>query len=186
MTVTIYKFFIIKRTTIHTSIRQPDASSVSEREKLLNIEKEIARRVVGQEDAITAVANAVRRSRAGLKDPNRPIGSFLFLGPTGVGKTELAKALAAFLFDEENGFHWIGPCVLNQEGINMQPPGKKKERVRDLIRLMLSSGDQASNYMFDQLEKLGFSEKTIKLAKKELGVETYRKAGAWYWKTLLK
>ena len=76
----------------------------SEREKLLNIEKDLARRVVGQDMAITAVANAVRRSRAGLKDPNRPIGSFLFLGPTGVGKTELAKALATFLFDEEAAY----------------------------------------------------------------------------------
>ena len=76
----------------------------SEREKLLNIEKDLARRVVGQDAAITAVANAVRRSRAGLKDPNRPIGSFLFLGPTGVGKTELAKALATFLFDEESAY----------------------------------------------------------------------------------
>ena len=76
----------------------------SEREKLLHIETEIAKRVVGQDEAITAVANAVRRSRAGLKDPNRPIGSFLFLGPTGVGKTELAKALAAFLFDEEAAY----------------------------------------------------------------------------------
>ena len=76
----------------------------SEREKLLNMEKEISRRVVGQEDAIVAVSNAVRRSRSGLKDPNRPIGSFLFLGPTGVGKTELAKALAEFLFDEESAY----------------------------------------------------------------------------------
>lgn len=76
----------------------------SEREKLLSMEKEIARRVVGQEDAIVAVSNAVRRSRSGLKDPNRPIGSFLFLGPTGVGKTELAKALAEFLFDEESAY----------------------------------------------------------------------------------
>ena len=76
----------------------------SEREKLLNIEKDLARRVVGQDAAIAAVANAVRRSRAGLKDPNRPIGSFLFLGPTGVGKTELAKALATFLFDEESAY----------------------------------------------------------------------------------
>lgn len=76
----------------------------SEREKLLNIEKNLARRVVGQEEAISAVSNAVRRSRAGLKDPNRPIGSFLFLGPTGVGKTELAKALAEFLFDEESAY----------------------------------------------------------------------------------
>lgn len=76
----------------------------SEREKLLHIETKLAERVVGQDTAITAVANAVRRSRAGLKDPNRPIGSFLFLGPTGVGKTELAKALAAFLFDEESAY----------------------------------------------------------------------------------
>ena len=76
----------------------------SEREKLLNLEKNLALRVVGQDQALTAVANAVRRSRSGLKDPNRPIGSFLFLGPTGVGKTELAKALAEFLFDEEAAY----------------------------------------------------------------------------------
>ncbi|MBQ9271547.1 MAG: ATP-dependent chaperone ClpB [Alphaproteobacteria bacterium] len=76
----------------------------SERDKLLNLEKNLALRVVGQDTALSAVANAVRRSRAGLKDPNRPIGSFLFLGPTGVGKTELAKALAEFLFDEEGAY----------------------------------------------------------------------------------
>lgn len=74
----------------------------SEREKLLNLEYELHRRVVGQEDAISAVSNAIRRSRAGLQDPKRPIGSFLFLGTTGVGKTELAKALAEFLFDDED------------------------------------------------------------------------------------
>ena len=72
-----------------------------ERAKLIRMEDELRRRVVGQEDALRAVANAVRRARAGLGDPNRPIGSFLFLGPTGVGKTELTKALAAFLFDDE-------------------------------------------------------------------------------------
>jgi ATP-dependent Clp protease ATP-binding subunit ClpB len=72
-----------------------------ERAKLLAMEDNLRRRVVGQEDALKAVANAVRRARAGLQDPNRPIGSFLFLGPTGVGKTELCKALAAFLFDDE-------------------------------------------------------------------------------------
>ncbi len=72
-----------------------------ERDKLLRMEKEIGQRVIGQEEAVAAVSNAVRRSRAGLQDPNRPIGSFLFLGPTGVGKTELTKALAAFLFDDE-------------------------------------------------------------------------------------
>ncbi|AQS85549.1 MAG: ATP-dependent chaperone ClpB [Acetobacter aceti] len=72
-----------------------------ERAKLLRMEDELRRRVVGQEPALKAVANAVRRARAGLQDPNRPIGSFLFLGPTGVGKTELTKALAEFLFDDE-------------------------------------------------------------------------------------
>ncbi len=73
----------------------------SEREKLLRMEEELHKRVVGQDEAVRAVANAVRRARAGLQDPNRPIGSFLFLGPTGVGKTELARALAEFLFDTE-------------------------------------------------------------------------------------
>ncbi len=73
-----------------------------QREKLLRMEKELGRRVVGQDEAVVAVSNAIRRARAGLQDPNRPIGSFLFLGPTGVGKTELAKALAEFLFDDES------------------------------------------------------------------------------------
>jgi len=73
----------------------------SERERLTKLESELARRVVGQEVAVTAVANAVRRSRAGLQDPGRPTGSFIFLGPTGVGKTETARALAEFLFDDE-------------------------------------------------------------------------------------
>ncbi|RAK51591.1 ATP-dependent chaperone ClpB [Phenylobacterium deserti] len=73
-----------------------------EREKLLQMEDSLRQRVVGQEEALVAVSDAVRRARAGLKDPNRPIGSFLFLGPTGVGKTELTKALAEFLFDDES------------------------------------------------------------------------------------
>ncbi len=73
----------------------------SEREKLLNLEEHLHRRVIGQDEAIRAVANAVRRARAGMQDRNRPIGSFIFLGPTGVGKTELAKALAEVLFDDE-------------------------------------------------------------------------------------
>ncbi len=72
-----------------------------ERDKLLKMEKALSRRVVGQAEAVKAVSTAVRRARAGLQDPNRPIGSFMFLGPTGVGKTELTKALAAFLFDDE-------------------------------------------------------------------------------------
>ena len=73
-----------------------------QREKLLNMEQALGRRVIGQEDAVRAVSTAVRRARAGLQDPNRPLGSFLFLGPTGVGKTELTKALAEFLFDDGN------------------------------------------------------------------------------------
>ncbi len=74
----------------------------SERDKLLHLEEELSKRVAGQKEAIQAVADAVRRSRAGLQDPNRPIGSFIFFGTTGVGKTELAKSLAEFLFDDEN------------------------------------------------------------------------------------
>ena len=73
-----------------------------EREKLLKMEETIGKRVIGQRDAVMAVSKAVRRARAGLQDPNRPLGSFLFLGPTGVGKTELTKALAGFLFDDDN------------------------------------------------------------------------------------
>ncbi|SIR99092.1 ATP-dependent Clp protease ATP-binding subunit [Microbacterium sp. RURRCA19A] len=72
-----------------------------ETEKLLHLERELGKRLIGQKDAVKAVSDAVRRSRAGISDPNRPVGSFLFLGPTGVGKTELAKALADFLFDDE-------------------------------------------------------------------------------------
>ena len=73
----------------------------TETDKLLHMEDELGKRLIGQKDAVRAVSDAVRRSRAGLSDPNRPTGSFLFLGPTGVGKTELAKALAEFLFDDE-------------------------------------------------------------------------------------
>jgi ATP-dependent Clp protease ATP-binding subunit ClpB len=73
-----------------------------EREKLLQMENNLMKRVVGQDEALEIVANAVRRARAGLQDPNRPIGSFIFVGPTGVGKTELTKALAEFLFDDEH------------------------------------------------------------------------------------
>src|SRR6202040_1434064 len=72
-----------------------------EREKLLQMEQNLRHRVIGQEEAVVAVSNAIRRARAGLQDPHRPIGSFMFLGPTGVGKTELTKALASFLFDDD-------------------------------------------------------------------------------------
>src|SRR6187549_992653 len=71
-------------------------------EKLIHMEERLHDRVIGQEEAVEAVANALRRSRAGLSDPNRPIGTFLFIGPTGVGKTELARALAEFMFDDEH------------------------------------------------------------------------------------
>ena len=74
----------------------------SERDKLLHLEEELHKRIIGQNEAIEAVSDAIRRSRAGLQDPKRPIGSFIFLGTTGVGKTELAKALADYLFDDEN------------------------------------------------------------------------------------
>ncbi len=73
-----------------------------EREKLLKMEDQLQQRVVGQQEAVRAVSTAVRRARAGLQDPNRPLGSFMFLGPTGVGKTELTKALAEFMFDDEH------------------------------------------------------------------------------------
>jgi len=78
-----------------------------EREKLLKMEEALAKRVIGQEEAVRAVSTAVRRARAGLQDPNRPLGSFMFLGPTGVGKTELTKALAAFLFDDEHALQRV-------------------------------------------------------------------------------
>jgi len=79
-----------------------DRMMEGEREKLLHMEEELGKRVIGQQEAVRAVSTAVRRARAGLQDPNRPLGSFLFLGPTGVGKTELTKALAGFLFDDDN------------------------------------------------------------------------------------
>ena len=81
---------------------QIDKLLEGERQKILSMEKVISTKVIGQKEAITSVSNAVRRSKAGIQDPNRPLGSFLFLGPTGVGKTELSKALASFLFDDQN------------------------------------------------------------------------------------
>jgi ATP-dependent Clp protease ATP-binding subunit ClpB len=80
----------------------------SERERLLGLADELHKRIVGQYDAVNAVATAVQRSRADLSDPNGPIASFMFLGPTGVGKTELAKALAAFLFNSEDAMVGVG------------------------------------------------------------------------------
>src|SRR5881227_1878585 len=105
-----------KKSLLHEEVTEEDIAEVvsswthipvsrlqeAEREKLVKLEEHLHQRVVGQDEAIKAVANAVRRARAGLQDPNRPLGSFIFLGPTGVGKTELSRALAEFLFDDEN------------------------------------------------------------------------------------
>src|SRR5687768_1322695 len=99
----------------------------SEVQKLVKMEDNLRKRVIGQDEAVTAVANAVRRSRAGLKDPNRPIGSFIFMGPTGVGKTELARALAEFLFDDENALVRIDMSeYMERHGVSRligAPPG---------------------------------------------------------------
>jgi len=110
---------------LHTEVAEEDIARVvaawtgipvsrmleTERQKLVSMEERLQQRVVGQREALHAVANAVRRSRSGLQDPNRPIGSFIFLGPTGVGKTETARALAEFLFDDENA--WIRIDIAN-------------------------------------------------------------------------
>src|SRR5258705_10000493 len=106
----------------------------SEKARLLKLEEELGRRVIGQKEALAAVANAVRRARAGLQDPHRPTGSFIFLGPTGVGKTETARALAEVLFDDEralgrldllgeNGKHPVAPMI-------GAPPRKRRYQKR--------------------------------------------------------
>ena len=101
--------------------------------KLVHLEELLHQRVIGQDDAVTAVANAIRRSRAGLSDPNRPIGSFMFLGPTGVGKTELARALAEFLFDDERAMVRIDMGEY-MEKHSRQPPDRRASRLRRLRR----------------------------------------------------
>ena len=103
----------------------------SEREKLLHLEDELHKRVIGQDEAIEAVADAVRRSRAGLQDPKRPIGSFIFLGTTGVGKTELAKALADYLFDDESLMTRIDMSEY-QEKHSVSPSDRSASRIRRL------------------------------------------------------
>ena len=100
----------------------------SEREKLLHLDEELHRRVIGQDEAVEVVADAIQRSRAGLGDPQRPIASFMFLGPTGVGKTELAKALAEYLFNTDEAMvrvslsHWIGPKASFSSGQDLSLP----------------------------------------------------------------
>ena len=105
----------------------------AEAAKLIHLEEHLHERVVGQDDAVAAVANAIRRSRAGLSDPNRPIGSFMFLGPTGVGKTELARALAQFLFDDDHAMVRIDMGEY-MEKFSRQPPDRRAPRLRRLRR----------------------------------------------------
>ncbi len=93
----------------------------TESEKLLQMEDRLHERIIGQDEAIVAICDAIRRARSGLKDPNRPIGSFIFLGPSGVGKTELAKALAGFMFDDENAMVRIDMCEY-REHHTVSPP----------------------------------------------------------------
>jgi ATP-dependent Clp protease ATP-binding subunit ClpB len=132
-----------------------------EREKLLKLEEHLHQRVVDQEAAIKAVANAVRRARAGLQDPNRPIGSFIFLGPTGVGKTELSRALAEFLFDDEHAMiridmseyrekHTVARLIGAPPGyVGYEEGGQLTEAVRrkpySVIRSMRSKGSPTSS-----------------------------------------
>ena len=103
----------------------------SERDKLLHLEEELHKRVIGQDQAIEAVSDAIRRSRAGLQDPKRPIGSFIFLGTTGVGKTELAKALADYLFDDENMMTRIDIVSICPSTRRSSPPRDSSVHLRD-------------------------------------------------------
>jgi len=128
-------------------------------QKLMHMEERLRHRVVGQEDALRAVSNAVRRSRAGLQDPNRPLGSFIFIGPTGVGKTELAKALAEFLFDDENALvridmseyterHSVARLIGAPPGyVGYEEGGQLTERVRRRGYCVI---------LFDEIEKAHF------------------------------
>ena len=100
-------------------------------EKLIHMEERLHERVIGQDEAVEAVANALRRSRAGLSDPNRPIGSFLFLGPTGVGKTELARALAEFMFDSEQAIVRDRHVRVHGEALG-RAPDRRPARLRRL------------------------------------------------------
>ena len=154
-----------RRSTRRTSPRSSPsgpASPVSrlmegEMQKLIRLEEVLHERVVGQDDAVTAVANAIRRSRAGLSDPNRPIGSFLFLGPTGVGKTELARALADFLFDDERAMVRIDMSRVHGEALGL-PPHRRASRATSATTRAASSPKPCrrrpySVVLLDEVEK---------------------------------
>src|SRR5262252_9508481 len=127
-----------------------------EREKLLRMEESLSRRVVGQREAVEAVSTAVRRARAGLQDPNRPIGSFIFLGPTGVGKTELTKALAAFLFDDEQAMVRIDMSEYMERHMAQRllgaPPGYADSEQGGLLTEAVRQRPY-SVLLFDEVEK---------------------------------
>ena len=128
-----------RRSTPRTSPRSSPGGPASrsagsmegESAKLIHLEERLHERVIGQDEAVSAVANAIRRSRAGLQDPDRPIGSFLFLGPTGVGKTELARALAEFMFDSEDAMVRIDMSRVHGEAHRL-PPDRRASRLRRL------------------------------------------------------
>jgi ATP-dependent Clp protease ATP-binding subunit ClpB len=136
-----------------------------ETEKLIHMEERLHRRVVGQDEAVEAVANALRRSRTGLQDPNRPIGSFVFLGPTGVGKTELARALAEFMFDDERAIvrldmseyqerHTVARLIGAPPGyVGYEEGGQLTEAVRrrPYSVILLDEIEKAHNEVFDVL-----------------------------------
>lgn len=177
----------------------------SEKEKLLNMENEIGRRVIGQKGAIEAISNAVRRSRSGVQDTNRPFGSFLFLGPTGVGKTELAKALAEFLFDDQSALlrfdmseymekHSVSKLIGAPPGyVGYEQGGRLTEAVRrrpyqvilfdeiekanpDIFNLLLQILDEGR--LTDSHGKLVDFHNTILILTSNLGAEIMLKGGA--------
>ena len=124
----------------------------SEMHKLTNMEERLKARVVGQDEAVTAVANAVRRSRSGISDPNRPIGTFMFLGPTGVGKTELAKAVAEFLFDDEKNLVRIDMSIHRNIPLHSSaPPDTSVPRRRTAHRSHPPA--PYAVILFDEIEK---------------------------------
>ncbi len=137
-------------------------------EKLIHMEERLHQRVVGQDQAVEAVANALRRARSGLQDPNRPIGSFIFLGPTGVGKTELARALAEFMFDDDRAMvrldmseyqerHTVARLVGAPPGyVGYEEGGQLTEAVRrrPYSVVLLDEIEKAHNEVFDVLLQL--------------------------------